>query len=145
MAPVFLSVANFITSVPEPISFPWNFPFNIGPPGTTIVGRLTLAAPITVEGVVLSQPVSKTTPSIGFPRIDSSASMLAKFLKSIAVGLSCVSPNDIIGNSNGNPPASYTPLFTDSAISLKCALQGVNSDQVLHIPITGRPSNEWLG
>ena len=107
-----------------------------------MVGRSTLAAPIKVEGVVLSQPVSNTTPSIGFPRIDSSASMLARFLKSMAVGLSCVSPKDMIGNSSGKPPASYTPLFTISAISLKCALQGVNSDHVLHIPMTGLPSNK---
>src|SRR5215203_933247 len=134
--PVFISSSNFQTCVPDPMVLPLYLPFSIGPPGTTIVGKPTLAAPITVDGVVLSQPVSNTTPSIGLPRIDSSASMLARFLKSIAVGFNCVSPNDIIGNSKGNPPASYTPLFTTSAMSRKCALQGVNSDQVLQMPIT---------
>src|SRR6185436_238493 len=100
-------------------------PLSIGPPGTTMVGNPTLAAPITVDGVVLSQPVNKTTPSIGLPRIDSSASMLARFRYNIAVGLSNVSPKLIIGNSTGNPPASNTPRFTISAMSPKCALQGV--------------------
>src|SRR5215204_2220787 len=114
----------------------------MGPPGTIIVGRSTLQAPIKVDGVVLSQPVNNTTPSMGLPRIDSSVSIAARFLNNMAVGLSCVSPRDITGNSRGNPPASYTPLFTTSAISRRCALQGVNSDQVLQIPITGRPSNK---
>src|SRR5687768_9391578 len=86
---------------PEPIHSPLNLPLSIGPPGTTIVGKSTLAAPIIVDGVVLSQPVSNTTPSIGFPRMDSSASILARFLNNIAVGFSSVSPSDIIGNSTG--------------------------------------------
>src|SRR3712207_4679454 len=89
-----------------PISFPWNFPVNIGPPDTTIVGIFTLAAPITNEGVVLSQPHINTTPSTGFARIDSSTSMLARLRYSIAVGLIKVSPSDITGNSTGKPPAS---------------------------------------
>src|SRR6185436_12679321 len=122
--PVFISSSNFHTWVPDPIVCPLYLPFNIGPPGTTIVGKPTLAAPITVDGVVLSQPVSKTTPSIGLPRIDSSASILARLRKSMAVGFNKVSPRLIIGNSSGKPPASSTPRFTDSACVLKCALQG---------------------
>ena len=51
----------------------------MGPPLTTRVGRSTLAAPITSEGVVLSQPQSNTTPSIGLARMDSSVSMAARF------------------------------------------------------------------
>ena len=66
------------TPVPEPSSWPRHLPLSIGPPETPIVGRSTLAAPITSEGVVLSQPISSTTPSIGLPRIDSSTSMLAR-------------------------------------------------------------------
>ena len=62
--------------VPEPMSVPRYLPESIGPPETRIVGRSTLAAPISVAGVVLSQPASSTTPSSGLPRIDSSTSML---------------------------------------------------------------------
>ena len=105
----------------------------------TKVGKSTLQAPITNEGVVLSHPHISTTPSIGFARIDSSTSILAKFRYNIAVGLIKVSPNDITGNSTGNPPASITPFFTNSASSLKCALHGVSSDHVLQIPMTGLP------
>ena len=110
-----------------------------------MVGKLHEAAPISNEGVVLSQPISSTTPSMGLPRIDSSTSMLARLRKSIAVGRSNTSPSDITGNSSGKPPASHTPRFTHSAISRKCALHGVNSDQVLQMPITGRPLNMSCG
>src|SRR5262252_5010628 len=55
------------------------------------------------------------------------------------------SPSDITGNSTGNPPLSQTPRFTCSAIVRKWALQGVSSDQVLQMPITGRPSNTSSG
>ena len=63
------------TPVPEPSSWPRHLPLSIGPPETPIVGRSTLEAPITSDGVVLSQPISSTTPSIGLPRIDSSTSI----------------------------------------------------------------------
>lgn len=92
-------------------------------------------------GVVLSQPVNRTAPSIGLPRRDSSTSMLSRLRKSIAVGRSMVSPSDITGNSSGKPPACQTPRLTDSARRRRCALHGVSSDQVLQMPITGRPSN----
>src|SRR5215471_19048300 len=121
------------------MGFPSYLPVSIGPPDTTIVGRFTLHAPITSDGVVLSQPHNNTTPSIGFARIDSSTSMLARLRYNIAVGFINVSPKDITGNSTGNPPASYTPRFTHSARSLKCALHGVSSLHVLQIPITGLP------
>ena len=133
------------TPVPEPMSLPRNLPFNIGPPETPMVGKSQLAAPIISDGVVLSQPMSNTTPSIGLPRIDSSTSMLAKLRNSIAVGRSCVSPKDMTGNSSGKPPASYTPRLTNSASSRKWPLQGVNSLQVLQMPMTGRPSNSSCG
>src|ERR1041385_8027238 len=110
-----------------------------------MVGKSQDAAPINREGVVLSHPISNTTPSSGLPRIDSSTSMLARFRNSIAVGRSKTSPSDITGNSSGNPPASHTPFFTQSAISRKCALHGVSSDHVLQIPITGLPLNKSCG
>src|SRR5215212_7245285 len=140
IVPALTSSLNRQTSVPDPMSLPRYLPFSIGPPETTIDGRSQLAAPMMSEGVVLSQPQSSTTPSIGFARIDSSTSMLARFRYNIAVGRTLVSPSDITGNSNGTPPASHTPRFTCSASSRKWPLHGVSSDQVLQIPISGRPS-----
>src|SRR5882672_8407164 len=145
IAPRRTSSLNLQTSVPEPMSCPRNFPLSIGPPEIISAGRSQLAAPINNAGVVLSQPASNTTPSIGLARIDSSTSMLTRLRKSIVVGRIKVSPSDITGNSSGNPPASYTPRFTYSASLRKCALHGVNSDQVLQMPITGRPSNRSAG
>ena len=92
--------------VPEPNSWPRHLPLSMGPPLTPMVGKSTLAAPMMSEGVVLSQPMSSTTPSMGLPRMLSSTSMLAKLRYSMAVGRNKVSPNDITGNSKGKPPAS---------------------------------------
>ena len=94
------------TPVPEPSSWPRHLPLSIGPPLTPMVGMSTLAAPIISAGVVLSQPISSTTPSIGLPRMLSSTSMLARLRYSMAVGRSSTSPSDITGNSSGKPPAS---------------------------------------
>ncbi len=66
------------TPVPEPSSWPRHLPLSMGPPLTPMVGRSALEAPISSAGVVLSQPISKTTPSIGLPRMLSSTSMLAR-------------------------------------------------------------------
>src|SRR5690606_16444932 len=140
IVPILTASLNRHTSL-VPISRPLCLPVNIGPPETTMVGMSTLHAPITSDGVVLSQPQSSTTPSTGLARMDSSTSILARFRYNMAVGLIRVSPSDITGNSTGNPPASEIPRLTDSASSRKCALQGVSSDQVLQIPITGLPSN----
>ena len=101
----------------------------------------TLHAPMTSDGVVLSQPHSNITPSSGLARMDSSTSMLARLRYSMAVGLISVSPSDITGNSSGKPPASHTPFLTDSASSRKWPLQGVSSDHVLQMPMTGLPAN----
>ena len=51
--------------VPEPVRSPRNQPLSIGPPESTMAGMSTVAAAISCEGVVLSQPVVSTTPSIG--------------------------------------------------------------------------------
>ena len=53
------------TTVPEPASSPSYQPFSIGPPESTIAGMSTVAAAMMSAGVVLSQPVVSTTPSIG--------------------------------------------------------------------------------
>jgi len=113
----------------------------MGPPDTSSVGRSTLAAPIRQAGVVLSQPASSTTPSIGCERIDASTSMLARLRNSMVVGRIRGSDRDVTGNSSGKPPASSTPRLTCSARPRRWPLQGVNSDQVLQMPITGLPSN----
>ena len=145
ISPARTASENFQTSVPEPMSLPRNLPFSIGPDDTTMVGRSTLAAPISWPGVVLSQPPKSTTPSMGLPRIDSSTSMAKRLRNSIAVGRIWVSPSDMAGNSSGKPPASQTPRLTCSARSRSPALQGVSSDQVLQMPITGRPSKASSG
>ena len=66
------------TTVPEPMSWPRNLPLSIGPPVIIRVGRSTLAAPISRPGVVLSQPESRTTPSSGLARTDSSNSIASR-------------------------------------------------------------------
>ena len=102
---------NFQTCVPEPMSSPRYLPLSIGPPDTPIVGRSQDAAPISSAGVVLSQPISSTTPSNGLARIDSSTSIAAWLRNSIVVGRISVSPRLITGNSSGKPPASRTPAL----------------------------------
>ena len=103
------------TSVPEPMLRPWNTPFSMGPPVTISAGMSTLAAAISMAGVVLSQPVSNTTPSSGLARMSSSTSMAMGLRKSMAVGRMSASPRDMVGNSSGKPPACQTPRFTASA------------------------------
>jgi hypothetical protein len=49
------------------------------------------------------------------------------------------------GNSMGKPPASHTPRFTCSASSRRPAWQVTSSDQVLQMPMTGRPSKTSSG
>ncbi len=63
----------------------------------------------------------------------------------MAVGRIWVSGSDMAGNSIGTPPASQTPRFTNPASSRRCTWQVTSSDQVLQIPMIGRPSNTWAG
>jgi hypothetical protein len=132
------------TSVPQPSGTPRNVPVNIGPPGTTTAGRSTEAAAISSDGIVLSQPPSSTTPSIGLARSISSVAIAARLRQSIAVGRTWDSPSDTTGSSSGTPPAASTPSRTDAATSVRCRLHGVRSDAVLAIAICGRP-NASLG
>ena len=138
--PATRSSSNRHTAVPEPTSVPWYLPLSIGPPVTITAGRSTLAAAISSPGVVLSHPDSSTTPSSGLARISSSASMASRFRYSMAVGRSSVSPSAMAGNSSGNPPACQTPRLTDSATRCRWTLHGASSDQVVAMPMTGRPS-----
>ncbi len=50
--------------VPDPVRSPLCQPFSIGPPDSTIAGMFTVAAAMMQAGVVLSQPVVSTTPSM---------------------------------------------------------------------------------
>ena len=74
-----------------------------------MVGMSAEAAPMTSAGVVLSQPIRRTTPSSGWARIASSTSMDARLRNSMAVGRIVTSPSEETGNSRGKPPASSTP------------------------------------
>src|SRR4029079_16403408 len=133
------------TLVPEPISVPRYLPESIGPPDPAIVGRSTEEAPMSSDGVVLSQPTSSTVPSIGLARSDSSTSIDARMRYRISGARNRVSPSDITGNSSGKLPASSTPALTCSAMVRKWELQGTSSEYVLQMPCTGGPSNWSCG
>jgi hypothetical protein len=51
--------------VPAPTRWPLYQPLSMGPTDSAMAGMLTVAAAISCEGVVLSQPVVSTTPSRG--------------------------------------------------------------------------------
>ena len=57
----------FQTMVPEPVRLPPNHPLSMGPTERAMAGILTVAAAMSKAGVVLSQPIFSTTPSIGYP------------------------------------------------------------------------------
>ena len=99
------------TSVPQPRAWPRNVPVSIGPPGMTTAGRSTDAAAMSNAGMVLSQPPSRTTPSIGLARNISSAAIAAMFRQSIAVGRTSVSPSDTIGQVQRNPACLVDALL----------------------------------
>jgi hypothetical protein len=72
------SAQYFHTSLPDPSTWPRQLPRSIGPAGTKIDGRFALVAPMISAGTVLSQPPSRTAPSIGYARNASSASMASR-------------------------------------------------------------------
>lgn len=106
ISPAFSDSCSCHTAVPEPMFLPSSLPLSMGPPETTMAGTSQLAAPINNAGVVLSQPHSSTTASMGLPRMASSTSMAARLRVSMAVGRRLDSPLENTGNSTGNPPAS---------------------------------------
>ena len=65
MRPAAISWRACQIAVPEPARSPFHQPLSIGPPDSTIAGVFTVAAAMMQAGVVLSQPVSSTTPSSG--------------------------------------------------------------------------------
>ena len=76
-------------------------------------------AAINKDGIVLSQPPRRTTPSIGLARIISSVAIAAILRHNIAVGRTRVSPRETAGIFSGTPPASQIPFFTYSITSFK--------------------------
>src|SRR5579859_7259291 len=72
------SAQYFQLSDPEPSVTPFQLPRSIGPAGRKIAGRSIEIAPISKAGVVLSQPPISTTPSAGYERSVSSASIARK-------------------------------------------------------------------
>src|SRR6202158_3346125 len=66
-----------------------------------MVGRFMLVAPSSSPGVVLSQPPISTTPSTGWPRNSSSASIASMLRYSMVVGFRKDSDSDNAGNSIG--------------------------------------------
>ena len=138
-SPARFSSQYFQTSLPEPRISPRQLPRSIGPAGTKIVGRFMLVAPMTSAGTVLSQPPRSTTPSAGYARSASSASIASRLRYIIVVGFMNVSPSVRTGISIGKPPACQMPRLTSSARSLKWVWHGFASLQVFRIAITGLP------
>ena len=65
ISPVASNFLAFQTIVPDPALSPFQYPFIIGPDERQIEGISTVDAAISNAGVVLSQPIVSTTPSIG--------------------------------------------------------------------------------
>ena len=65
----------FQESEPEPSTLPCQLPRSIGPAGTKMAGTSIEVAPSSSPGVDLSQPPISTTPSTGWERMSSSASI----------------------------------------------------------------------
>ena len=75
MLPARRSSQYFQASEPEPRILPFTLPRSMGPAGRKMAGMPTEMAPISRPGVVLSQPPMSTTPSAGWERSSSSASI----------------------------------------------------------------------
>ena len=140
MVPARRSSQYFHTSEPEPSTWPCQLPRSIGPAGTKIAGRPALVAPMQQRrrGLVAAAHQHDA--------IDRMASASAPPRPSPAccgrawcVGLTKLSDSDSAGSSIGKPPACSTPRFTSSTRCLKCAWQGLMSDQVLRMAMTGLP------
>ncbi len=78
MLPARFSAQNFHTSDPLPSFWSRQWPDSIGPAGMKIAGRFMLIAPISIAGVVLSQPPISTAPSTGYDRSNSSVSIASR-------------------------------------------------------------------
>ena len=127
-------------SVHAPRRSPWNMLGIIGPTICWTAGTSAEAAPMSCAGIVLSQPPTITTASMGWARIISSVSMAIMFRNIIEVGLRNTSPSDTVGNARGRPPAASTPRLMASICSGTFRWQLLNPLDVSAMPITGRAS-----
>ena len=78
MFPARFSAQYFHTSEPLPNGLSRQLPRSIGPAGMKMAGRFMLMAPISIAGVVLSQPPMSTAPSTGYERSSSSVSSASR-------------------------------------------------------------------
>ena len=101
-------------SVQAPSRWPRHELVSIGPATSCTAGTSAEIAAISWAGTVLSHPPRSTTASIGWAVISSSVSIAIRLRKSIEVGDSRISGSDIVGKTNGSPPASSTPRLTAS-------------------------------
>ncbi len=90
-----------------------------------MAGVLTLAAPISSAGTVLSQPPSRITASIGWARIISSTSIAMRLRRYMLVGCENDSWIETTGNGTGMPPLSMTPRLAASTRSGMLLWQGL--------------------
>ena len=127
-------------SVQAPSRPPSWRPASIGPTESRIAGMSADTAPISSAGMVLSQPPISTTASSGSAEIISSASMAMRLRSSIEVGNENASCSEMVGNTNGRPPASRTPRAIRSLNPGALPWHGLKSDAVDRMPTTGRSS-----
>ena len=135
------SSENFQTIVPEPMSPPRYLPLSIGPPVTMIVGRSTLAAPISCAGVVLSQPLEQHDAVDRVARGSTPRRPCSSGCGTASSSGACRSRR---ARSSGTPAASRRPPRRRASPTRRharrCTLHDVSSDHELQMPITGRPS-----
>ena len=124
-------------SVQAPSRSPCQRDVIIGPATSPIAGRFADTAPISCAGTVLSHPPTSTTASIGWARIISSVSIAIRLRNIRLVGLRKTSPNEIVGNTSGRPPAASTPRLTASISSGKWRWQLLKPERVSAMPMTG--------
>ena len=111
-------------------TLPFIVPAIIGPPEMTTDGRFSFAAAIAMPGTILSQFVTRTSPSNACPfAIISIESMISSrlgrenFIPSWFIAMPSQTP--ITGNSIGSPPAAYIPAFTASVMVLRWTCPGI--------------------
>ena len=129
----------------SPSGTPRNVPVSIGPPGTTTAGRSTEAAAISSDGIVLSQPPSSTTPSIGLARSISSVGHRGHVAPQHR-GRADLRLAERHDRQVQRDPAGLVDAVLDALGDLvEVALQGVRSEAVLAMAMCGRPSNASSG
>ena len=125
-------------SVHAPTRSPRQCEAIIGPATTSRTGLPAEMAPINWPGTVLSQPPSRTTPSMGWARTSSSTSRASRLRNIMLVGSRNTSPRDMVGKTMGTAPASTTPRLTASRRAAISRWHGVKSLIEWPTPMIGR-------